>query len=355
MTPMITDTSMLTEGSHVTNSQRLKISGPRGTSRNRARVKSASGSKNTLTVLSMFSGIGGLDLGIVGGFKYKGKHYRKNGFEILSAYESDERAVETFRLNHPYNIFQRELSENCPPELTPSDVLIGGFPCQDFSSCGPKKGLNSTRGKLFRVMVEYMKVHQPMLVCGENVPNLARMSQGKVLDTIVTEMQSVGYKVEVWDLYAPEYGVPQNRRRLFFICVRNDIPGFPQKPKPTHHNRYPSIKWAIEDLEKIEDESVPNQSQYFRASKAKKGNGQGDEVSICDKPGYTVRANAKSRVQFHYCLPRRLTVRECARLQTFPDSFKLPFSATTSIMQIGNAVPPVLAHHVGKSLKRFLS
>ena len=114
-------------------------------------------------------------------------------------------------------------------------------------------------------------------------------------------------------------------------------------------------KWAIEDLAQVKDESIGNQSQYFKASKAKKGNGQGDERCKADKPSYTIRANAKSRVQFHYRLKRRLTVRECARLQTFPDDFYFPHSATTNIMQIGNAVPPVLAHRVATSIKNFLS
>jgi DNA (cytosine-5)-methyltransferase 1 len=107
-------------------------------------------------------------------------------------------------------------------------------------------------------------------------------------------------------------------------------------------------------LANVTDESVKNQSQYFKASKAKRGNGQGDEMSNPDKPAYTVRANAKSRVQFHYSLPRRLTVRECARIQTFPDAFIFPHSATTNIMQIGNAVPPILAYRVAKSIHSFL-
>ena len=107
-------------------------------------------------------------------------------------------------------------------------------------------------------------------------------------------------------------------------------------------------------MEKIADETIPNQSQYFKASKAKKGNGQGDEVSLPDQPSYTIRANAKSRVQFHYALSRRLTVRECARLQTFPDSFFFPHSATTNVMQIGNAVPPMLGHRVASNIADWL-
>jgi DNA (cytosine-5)-methyltransferase 1 len=115
-----------------------------------------------------------------------------------------------------------------------------------------------------------------------------------------------------------------------------------------------TIRWAIQDLEDVTDDTVPNQSQYFKASKAKNGNGQGDEVSDPDKPAYTIRAKPQSRVQFHYSLNRRLTIRECARLQTFPDDFVFPHSATTNILQIGNAVPPVMGHLVAKSIAKFL-
>jgi DNA (cytosine-5)-methyltransferase 1 len=191
-------------------------------------------------------------------------------------------------------------------------------------------------------------------VLGENVQHLARMGRGVVLDKILADFRETGYRFEVWSLFAPDYGVPQNRTRLFFVGVRDDISGAPVKPSPTHHAAPRSINWAIEDLAVVTDEAVPNQGQYFKASKAKRGNGQGDETNVSGRPSYTIRANAKSRVQFHYKLPRRLTVRECARLQTFPDFFSFPHSATTNIMQIGNAVPPMLAHHVGRSLAEFL-
>lgn len=241
-----------------------------------------------------------------------------------------------------------------PTDMPSADVLIGGFPCQDFSSCGPKAGLRSKRGRLYQTLIGYMLVHRPQIVLAENVPNLARMRKGTVLKTIVGELREVGYRVEVWNLAAWNYGIPQSRSRIFFVCVRDDIEGFPMPPEATHTEVPRSIDWAIDDLVDIVDESVPNQSQYFRASKAKKGNGQGDERNKAGMPSYTIRANAKSRVQYHYSLDRRLTVRECARLQTFPDEFVFPHSATTNVMQIGNAVPPLLAYQVARSIADFL-
>ena len=306
------------------------------------------------SVLSFFCGCGGLDLGFRGDFDYHAEHYEKLPFEIKAAYDFNRPCVQTYNQYFGEHAFQVDLSMADPLDFEAADVLIGGFPCQEFSSCGPLGGLDSDRGRLYRVMVNYMKTHKPKVVVGENVINLLRMENGEVIKTIVNDLVDVGYRVEVWNLYAPDYGIPQKRNRLFFICVRNDLYGFPEKPIPQFKDNPRSIKWAIDDLVSITDESVPNQSQYFLASKAKRGNGQGDEKNIEDQPAYTIRANPKSRVQFHYSLDRRLTVRECARIQTFPDDFAFSHSMTTSISQIGNAVPPVLGHVVASSVASFL-
>lgn len=306
------------------------------------------------SVVSFFAGCGGLDLGLMGGFGYKNLFLAPNPFEIVAAYDNNEKCVETYTINIGGHARTADLGKSDPKDMPKADILVGGFPCQDFSSCGPKKGLNSKRGRLYKTLISYVKTHRPKLVLAENVPHLARMGGGAVLDKILTDFKGTGYRFEVWNLFAPDYGVPQNRTRLFFVGVRDDIPGAPVKPSPTHHAAPRTIDWAIGDLTGITDEAVPNQSQYFKASKAKRGNGQGDEANVAGRPSYTIRANAKSRIQFHYKLPRRLTVRECARLQTFPDFFSFPHSATTNIMQIGNAVPPLLAHHVGRSLSEFL-
>jgi DNA (cytosine-5)-methyltransferase 1 len=307
------------------------------------------------SIVSFFAGCGGLDLGFLGGFDYNGLIHTELPFDILKAYDFDEKAVQTYRLNIDDHASVQDLSSFKPQSMPAADVLIGGFPCQDFATCGPRRGLDSDRGRLYRSLIKYAKVHKPKMVIGENVPGLANIAGGEILKQIVSEISEVGYRVEVWKMYGPDYGVPQNRTRIFIVCVRDDLDGFPIQPKPTHIEKHRTIKWAINDLERLDCETiVPNQSQYFMASKAKNGNGQGDEVSRADEPGYTVRANAKSRVQFHYSLDRRLTVRECARLQTFPDNFVFPHSATSNIMQIGNAVPPMLAHIVATSITDWL-
>lgn len=309
---------------------------------------------NQASVTSFFCGCGGLDLGFRGDFTYHGEYYPALPFSIDKAYDFNKPCGDTYNSFFGNKAQMMDLSQANINTFNKTDVLIGGFPCQEFSSCGPLGGLDSDRGQLYKVMIRYMQAHRPKVVVGENVINLLRMEEGKVIQTIIADLKSVGYKVEVWNLFAPDYGVPQNRNRLFFVCVREDLPGFPQKPEPHFIDNHRSIEWAIGDLVEVADERIPNQSQYFKASRAKKGNGQGDEINKRDKPAYTIRANPKSRVQFHYSLDRRLTVRECARIQTFPDNFIFKHSMTTSISQIGNAVPPILGYCVARAVADYM-
>lgn len=318
----------------------------------------ANNDKVPYSVVSYFCGCGGLDLGFRGGFKYHDEDYPKLRFNIIEAYDNEPRCIETY--NNYFgegHAFIRDLSTVNPTDVKKADVLIGGFPCQEFSSCGPLGGLESERGRLYQTLISYMEMHKPKVVVGENVINLERMEKGEVLNTIKKDLANAGYTVKVWKMFAPDYGVPQRRTRLIIMCVRNDLfsmYGFPEEPDAHFKNQHRSIEWAIGDLIGITDNSVPNQGDYFGASRAKKGNGQGDESNKKDMPAYTIRANPKSRVQFHYSLDRRLTVRECARIQTFPDDFAFTFSKTVNISQIGNAVPPILAYVIAQSVQQYL-
>lgn len=315
--------------------------------------------KPLYSVVSYFCGCGGLDLGFRGNFRYHDEKYSKLPFDIKVAYDNEPRCIKTYNdyFGEGRGIAQ-DVTQLDVSKVEKADVLIGGFPCQEFSSCGPLGGLETERGRLYETLITYMNHHHPRIVVGENVINLERMDNGAVLKKITDDLSNAGYKVEVWKMFAPDYGIPQRRTRLIFMCVRNDIfekYGFPQKPAAKFTKNHRSIEWAIGDLIGITDNSIPNQGDYFGASRAKKGNGQGDESNKKDLPAYTIRANPKSRVQFHYSLNRRLTVRECARIQTFPDDFAFSFSKTVNISQIGNAVPPVLAHLVATSVANYLN
>lgn len=312
-------------------------------------------SDERITAVSMFAGCGGLDLGVLGGFEFHDRHYETLPFDVVAAYDIDEDAVEAYKLNLSHDIHLQDLTSIPSEKLPAADVLLGGFPCQDFSSCGHKRGFDGERGRLYRVMVEYMRVHKPMVAVGENVPLLAGMKGGTLLETIVAELEAVGYVVKCWFINCPDYGLPASRKRIFIVCVRKDLAGFPKQPQPTHAFKHLSIDEALRDLENVTDEAVANQSQYFVATRATAGAGQGDQTCVAGEVAYAVRANSRARVHFHYKLDRRLTVRECARLQSFPDQFIFPFSTQRNIMLIGNAVPPIIGHHVGRSIAQYFA
>ena len=308
-----------------------------------------------IRTVSFFAGCGGLDLGAIGGFHSGGKYYPPQCFNVIAAYDNDPKAIDTYRLNISSDAHVLDLNEADMARLPAADLLLGGFPCQDFSSCGHKQGFAGPRGLLYQRMVEYMRIHQPKIVVGENVPLLKGMKDGTLLKRIISELGQVGYTVRHWFLNCPDYGLAASRRRIFIVCVRNDLPGFPASPAPTHVLNHVSIDKAIDDLIPITDEAVPNQSQYFVATKATAGAGQGDQTSERGKVAYAVRANAKARIHFHYELERRLTVRELARLQSFPDEFVFPFAAGPNVMLIGNAVPPIVGHAVMASIASYFA
>ncbi len=305
------------------------------------------------TALSMFSGCGGMDLGFIGGFRFGGKLYRRHPIKILKAIDNDRKCVATYKLNIGDHAEFGDLGSLAPASLPAADLLLGGFPCQDFSWCGPRTGLNGKRGGLYKALVNYMAHHQPKIAIGENVPHMVQMNGGAVWEKIKGDLEGAGYRCKLWKLHAADYGVPQNRERLILMCVRNDLVGDPVLPAGDAANRR-SIDWAIGDLVKMRGEDLANHDQYFKAGLAKNGHGQGDEVNVRGQLAYTIRANAKSRIQFHYELPRRLTMRECARIQSFPDRFVFPHAATHNAKEIGNAVPPVLAHVVAESVVTYL-
>jgi len=308
------------------------------------------------SVVSMFSGCGGFDLGAIGGFTFNGHYYERLPFSIVAAFDNDEKACETYRLNVGDEVVCADLTQVDSQNILPADILIGGFPCQDFSSCGPKKGLEGERGRLYQVMARYMREHQPKVVIAENVPFFLSLHNGAIAEEVLAEFRACGYEFDVWQINCPLYGLPQSRTRIFLVGYRSDLEicNKPQSPAPSHVLNIVSIDQALEDLETIIDETVPNQSQYFVATKATAGAGQGDQVSIRGQVGYAVRANPKARVHFHYSLDRRLTVRETARLQSFPDDFVFPHSTSKNFMEIGNAVPPIIGHAVMKEILAFL-
>lgn len=181
------------------------------------------------SVLSMFSGCGGMDLGFLGGFRYLDTEFSSHPFRILQAIDNDRLAIETYKLNIGDDAMVGDLTEISAENLPKTRVLIGGFPCQDFSSSGPKVGFAGARGLLYLSMIGYMRHHRPDVVIGENVPHIASLHKGIYLRKILEDIKAVGYNPAVWELFAPDFGISQSRRRIIIIATRAEI-GFPPPP-----------------------------------------------------------------------------------------------------------------------------
>lgn len=321
--------------------------------------------KSSYKVVSLFSGCGGMDLGFTGGFEFLNKRYKKHNFKIVWANDIMKEAVDTHRHNFKGHVVLgdiTEILENRPQDIPECDVVIGGFPCQDFSVAGKRKGFNSDRGRLYEKMKAVIALTQPLLFVAENVKGLTNL--GNALEVITEEFKEtgIGYDIDYHVFNAADYGVPQTRERLIIIGTRRDLIAEYAFPKPTHscerdNGLFPwvTVKEAIEDLWGTEGTSAspPNHDQISRARMYGE-HCQGNRPVNPEAPGPTIRAEHHGNIEFHYYGTRRLSVRECCRIQSFPDNFHLCGSGTMAYKQVGNAVPPVLAWHIAKSVRESL-
>lgn len=317
--------------------------------------------RKCFSVISLFSGCGGLDLGFVGGFEFLKKKYSKNRFKVIWANDIDESSCQTFANYFKHDVvcgditqilsgkFSAKLFDQPMPER--ADIVLGGFPCQDFSHAGKRKGFNSKRGLLYQSMAEVIKRTKPVLFVAENVRGLLTMNGGEAIQTIIKDFEELGYHVVYKLLMAADYGVPQMRERVIIVGTRKDkLPPF-EHPKPIlDEKNWVSLKQAIGDLEQAEEGKIAN--HYW--SKAKKNKGQGNSVVSADKPGPTMRTEHHGNIEYHWNGKRRLSAREAARIQSFPDDFIFYPSTSAAYKQIGNAVPPVLGWHIASVIQKFL-
>jgi len=318
---------------------------------------------NNIRVVSLFSGCGGMDVGFKGNFKCLGKSYKNFGFDIVFANDINKDACDTYKeyFKHtPVCVDIKNYLDN-GGAIPDCEVVIGGFPCQDFSLAGKREGFNTERGRLYEQMKRVIFLKQPLIFIAENVKGLTNLKGA--LEKIKSDFSSIGYSVTDHLLMAANYGVPQTRERVIIVGIRNDCVADFAPPLPTHafeelneDNRTPWItaEEAIGDLwgtEKNKD-CLPSQNQYSQA----KNYGehlQGNKPIKADHPSPTIRAEHHGNIEFHYKKKRRLTVRECARLQSFPDNLVFKGSGSSAYVQIGNAVPPIMAWHIAKSVRDF--
>jgi hypothetical protein len=356
--------------------------------------------KSEYTVIDLFSGAGGLSQGFL-----------QAGFKVLAGIDFDEAALKTYAHNIigakalKEDLFQEEIAiNNISKELgnTSLDVIIAGPPCQGFSLTG-SRDINDTRNKLYLAVVHAVEYFKPKAFLIENVPGMATLYKGKVKEQIINTFEDIGYNISVTDkpLLAADYGVPQFRKRMFFVGFRKDLNlekfAF---PKPTlDEDSYIGTAAAISDLPSLEFdlgspiteyESKPK-SDYqtlMRSGSSKLYNHVGtnhtDEVKWVisqvpeggnykdlppgvgdsrkfneawtryhsQRPSKTI--DTGHRNHFHYKWNRVPTVRENARLQSFPDRFEFLGTKTQQNRQVGNAVPPLLAQVIAEEIKKYL-
>ena len=325
-----------------------------------------SGETEKIRVVSLFSGCGGMDVGFTGNFEFLEKKYNYLGFKIVFANDIVQDACDTYEgyFKHKPTCLDIKKYLDGNGVIPDCDVVIGGFPCQDFSLAGKREGFNTERGRLYEQMKRVIVLKRPLIFVAENVKGLTNLSGA--LEKIKGDFASIypGYRISDHLLMAADYGVPQTRERVIIVGVRNDCGTDFYPPSPTHafdesneDNRKPWVmtKEAIDDLWGTEKEKnhLPNQEQYSQA----KNYGehlQGNKPIKADYPGPTIRAQHHGNIEFHYNKRRRLTVRECARIQSFPDNFVFKGSGSSAYVQVGNAVPPVLGWHIAKSVRDFI-
>lgn len=322
--------------------------------------------------IDLFSGAGGMSLG-----------FDKANFENILAVEYDECFASTYKYNFPeHNLKVGDIKNISNEEIkklvgdNKIDVIIGGPPCQGFSIAGKigRNFIDDERNQLFKEFVRFVDVIKPKMFVMENVAALKTHNRGKTIEEIVKEFKKVGYSVKYDVLNAANFGVPQQRRRIFVIGTlkENNKFKFPDETK-----EIVTIKEALKGLPKLksgETSSIPNHNAMKHSEQMLQkmsyvkdgGNRQDIPEEIRPKSGDIrkyIRYNSNEpsicitgdmRKVFHYEQNRALTGRELARIQTFPDEFIFKGNAGKVQQQIGNAVPPKLAFQIANSIREVL-
>lgn len=303
------------------------------------------------SVVSMFSGCGGMDLGFKGGFTVLGRYYPQLPFDIVWANEINEAACRTYRRNIDQNIICGNVWDSLDSIPKSIDVIIGGFPCQDISINGKGAGANGKRSGLYRAMIEAIKATRPRIFVAENVKGLLMRHNKESLAQILQDFDSLGYDISYELYHAADYGVPQSRERVFIVGTLQGKGKFvPPEPDRARYN-WITAREAISDLENLE--AKPEINHIW--SLANRSPEQGDRRLDPNRPAYTIRAECHGNIQYHYSLPRRISMREAARIQSFPDNFIFEAKLRETERQVGNAVPPVLAWHMAKAVRDYLT
>ncbi|OGH13653.1 MAG: DNA (cytosine-5-)-methyltransferase [Candidatus Levybacteria bacterium RIFCSPHIGHO2_01_FULL_37_33] len=328
--------------------------------------------KVKLSFIDLFSGAGGMTLG-----------FENAGFKNMFSIDNDIFSCDTYSSNFPMHVLLRkDIGELEKKEILhlvggkKVDVVIGGPPCQGFSIAGRigRRFVDDPRNHLFKEFSRVVGIVKPKILVMENVARLYSHNKGKTKQEIVNEFEKIGYKIDVKILHSEAYGVPQKRSRVFFIGNRLGVENLFPEPRV---KEYISIEKAIGDLPKLksgQSSLIPNHESMnhtaqmlFKMSYVPEG---GSKQSIPSRfrplggdvrkyirykknePSYCVTGDM--RKIFHYNQNRALTVRELARIQTYPDKFIFLGNKISQQQQVGNSIPPLLAFFVAKEIAKML-
>ena len=328
-----------------------------------------------MKIISLFSGCGGLDLG-----------FERAGFEIPIANEYDPTIWETYKINHPSTKLIEGDIRNIQESDFPDDIdgIIGGPPCQSWSEAGSLRGINDSRGKLFYDYIRILKSKQPKFFLAENVSGMLANRHSEAVRNIIEMFKECGYDLTISLVNAKDYGVPQERRRVFYIGFRRDLGvrfKFPVGSTADEKKRL-TLRDTIWDLQftavpagarNYHNPQAVNNNEYFTGAYSPIFMSR-NRVKGWDEQAFTVQASGR-QCQLHPQAPkmkfieqnkrefvkgkehlyRRMTIREIARIQGFPDDFKFIYNYTDDAYKmIGNAVPVNLAYEVAVAIKQAL-
>jgi DNA (cytosine-5)-methyltransferase 1 len=300
-----------------------------------------------MKVISLFSGCGGLDLGFV-----------KAGFDVIWANDFDKEAVDSYKANIGNHIVHESIYNIDATIIPDANILIGGFPCLGFTLAkGKSRTLNCDYNQLFMEYARVLNAKNPEYFLVENVTGIKSGEEfndffhNVILKTF--ENSGSGYKIKYLTLVSSDFGVPQKRKRIIIIGTRSDLELEPQFPENFLINNFTTLRDAIFDLPIEHSSNIPN---HLGNNHAVKINGYvGNRVLDWDKPSPTITGRGSRSggavIHPHPLLHRRLTVRECARIQSFPDDFIFYGSNGACYSQIGNAVPPLMSFFIANEFR----
>ena len=302
-----------------------------------------------MKIVSLFSGAGGLDLG-----------FKLAGHTIIWANDIDKDACETYAENIGKHILCKDIREINVSDIPDCDIVIGGFPCQGFSMANMRRNIEDERNQLYKFFYSVIKGKQPKYFVAENVKGILSLGDGSVIKQIEADFQEAGYFTSVNLVNMADYGVPQTRQRVVILGQRKNISDelnicLPAKTNSKNPGKDGLPQWISvkEAIDRFPNPDSPNDvlNHIYSAYKVEYRNFTGHRQTNPDKPSPTIlaRGNGKGGVCAlpHYNGQRRLTIRESAAIQTFPDDFHFHGAMNSCYRQIGNAVPVHFAYLLG--------